>query len=105
MISYVGAKRDIKTMLRGLRVERAVAFQVKCYYGRGMTAKRLLARHRTAVVRRVSGRRSALSVSASAGELIVCLRYRGIRTFGSLVKRDDGPAGASRYVFRGLSMA
>lgn len=106
MIEYVDAERDIETILQGLRVERAVAFQIRSYYGEGgPTAADLLARHRTAIVRRAAGRRSILSVSVDRGELIACFLYNGVRTFGLLVKSGDGPDGASRYVFRWLSKA
>ena len=105
MIEYVAAERDVKTILRGLRVERAADFQIRCYYGEGLTAADLLTRHRTAIVRRASRRRSVLSVSADRGELIICFLYNGVRTFGSFVKSSDGPGGASRYIFRGLSRA
>lgn len=106
MIEYVDAERDIETILQGLRVERAVAFQIRSYYGEGgPTAADLLARHCTAIVRRAAGRRSILSVSVDRGELIACFLYNGVRTFGSLVKSGDGPGGASRYVFRWLSKA
>ena len=103
MIEYVDTRRDVKTMLQGLQVERRAAFQVRSYYGRGMTARRLLAEHSTAVVRRVNGRRSILSVSVDGDELIACFLHGGVRTFGSFVKRDDGPGGTSYYAFRRLN--
>lgn len=103
MIEYIDTKRDAKTVLRGLRVERRVAFQTRSYYGRGMTARRLLARHSTAVVRRVRTRRSILSVSVDVDELIICFLHGGVRTFGSFVRGDDGPGGTFRYAFRSLS--
>lgn len=105
MIEYVDAARDIEAILRDLRVEQTVAFQMRCYYGEGMTARRLLAEHRTAVVRRVSGRRSIFSVYVDRGELIACFLYGGVRTFGSFAKGDDGPGGTPRYTFKGLSQA
>ena len=105
MTEYVDTGRDVRALLRGLHVERRAAFQVRCYYGRGMTARRLLAEHSTAVVRRVRSRRSILSVSVDGDELIACFLHGGVRTFGSLVRRDDGPGGTSRYAFRSLSRA
>lgn len=105
MTEYVDTGRDARALLRGLHVERRAAFQIRCYYGRGMTAHRLLAEHGTAVVRRVSGRRSFLSVSVDGDEVIACFLHGGVRTFGSLVMGDDGPGGTSRYTFRSLSRA
>ena len=104
-IAYVPAERDIATILSGLRVERRVAYQTRCYYGEGPTPTGLLTRHRTAIVRRVNIRRSILSVSVARDELIACFLYGGVRTFGSLVKRDDGPGGTSRYTLRWLGRA
>ena len=105
MIEYVSAERDIETILRGLRVEHEVAFQMRCYYGEAMTVEKLLAGCRTAIVRRANRRRSVLSVSVDGSELIVCFLHEGVRTFGSFVKTDDGPGGTSHYVFRSLSRA
>ena len=68
-----------------------------------MTARRLLAEHSTAVVRRVNSRRSIRSVSVDGDELIVCFLHGGVRTFGSFVRGDDGPGDTSRYAFRSLS--
>lgn len=104
MRQYVDAERDIKTILRGLRVEPRVAFQIRRYYGRGPTATDLLTRHRTAIVRGVSGRGSIFSVSLDKDKLFVCLLYDGVRTHGPLVKSDDGPGGTSYYTFGGLSL-
>ena len=103
MIEYVDTGRDVKTLLPGLQVERRAALQIRCHYGRGMTASWLLARHCTAVVRRVSGLRSILSVSVDGDELIACFSRGGVRTFGSLVGEDDGLGGTSHYTFRRLS--
>ena len=105
MIEYADAERDIETILRGLRVEREVAYQIRAYYGDGPTATDLLTRHRTAIVRRAHRRRSVLSVSVDGGELIACFLYNGVRTFGTLAKTDGGPGGTSYYVFRGLGRA
>lgn len=105
MIEYVDTGRDAKTLLPGLQVERRAALQIRCHYGRGMTASGLLARHCAAVVRRVRGRRSILSVSVDGDELIACFSRSGVRTFGSLVGEDDGLGGTSHYTFRGLSRA
>ena len=104
MIEYVDTGRDARTLLPGLRVEPDVAFQMRCYYGKGMTARRLLARHSTAVVRRARGRRSILSVSVDESELIVCFLRGGTRTFGTFAREDGGPRGASRYAFTGLGL-
>ena len=103
MIEYVDTGRDAKTLLHGLHVERRAAFQVRSYHGRGMTARRLLAEHSTAVVRRVRGLRSIFSMYVDGDELIVCFLHGGVRTFGSFVKRDDGPGGTSYYTFRRLN--
>ncbi len=103
MIEYIYTGRDARTLLPGLQVERRAALQIQCYHGRGMTARDLLARHCTAVVRRARGRRSALSVSVDGDELIACFVHGGVRTFGPLVRRDGGQGGASRYTLGGLS--
>ena len=105
MIEYADAERDIETILRGLRVEHEVAYQIRAYYGDGPTATDLLTRHRTAIVRRAHRRRSVLSVSVDGGELIACFLYNGVRTFGTLARVDGGPGGTSHYVFRGLGRA
>lgn len=103
MIEYIDTGRDARTLLPGLEVERRAALQIQCYHGRGMTARDLLARHCTAVVRRARGRRSILSVSVDGDELIACFLHGGMRTSGSLVRKDDGPDGEPRYAFRRLS--
>ena len=105
MIECASAERDIETILRGLRVEHEVAFQMRCYHGEAMTVERLPAGCRTAIVRRANRRRSVLSVPVDGSELIVCFLHEGVRTFDSFVKTDDGPWGTSRYVFRSLSRA
>ena len=105
MIEYVDTGRDARALLCGLRVEPRAAFQIRSYHGKGMTARRLLAEHSTAVVRRVRSRRSIFSVSVDGDELIACFLHGGVRTFGSLVRGDDGPGGTSRYAFRSLSRA
>ena len=104
MIDYIDTGRDARTLLPGLRVEPDVYFQMRRYYGRSMTARRLLARHSTAVVRRARGRRSVLSASADASELIVCFLRGGTRTFGTFAREDGGPGGASHYTFTGLGL-
>lgn len=102
-MEFVRADRDVGNILAGLRVERRVAGRVRHYYGEGVTASDLLARHRTAMARRASRCRSLASVSVSRKELFVCFRRGGVRTFGSFVKRSSGDG--EYYVFTELSMA
>ena len=104
MKQYVDAERDIETILQGLRVEPRMAFQIRRYYGRGPTATDLLTRHRTAIVREVGSRRSIFSVSLDKDKLLACFLYNRVRTFGPLVKSDDGPGGTSYYTIGGLSL-
>lgn len=102
-MEFVRADRDVGNILAGLRVERRVAGRVRLYYGEGVTASDLLARHRTAMARKASRYRSLASVSVSKRELFVCFRRGGVRTFGSFVKKSSG--GGEYYVFTELSMA
>lgn len=101
---YVCAERDIKTIMNGLMVPKNIPVQIKHYYKAEIKVSNLLTRHRTAIVRKVDTRRSLLGVSAARNELIVCFRYRGVRTFGLFARKTDHRRGA-HYVFEELSMA
>ena len=101
---FVHVERDIEPIMNGLTVQSHIPDQIKRYHGEAVKVSDLLTRHRTAIIRRVSARRSLLGVSVAKKELIVCFRYRGVRTFGSFVRRTDPERGA-HYVFTELSMA
>lgn len=100
---YVRADRDIETIAAGLRVDPRVPLQVRHYYGEGLTVSDLLRCHLAAMARRVHARRSLASVHVDRGELLPCFSYRGVRTFGSLVRRRG--KGGYHYALRGLSKA
>ena len=100
---YVRADRDVETIAAGLRVDPRVPLQVRHYCGEGVTVSDLLDGHLAAMARRVHARRSLASVHVDRGELFLCFSYRGIRTFGSLVRRR-GRRGY-HYLLRGLSRA
>lgn len=102
---FVPAERDIGNILCGLEVDPRVPPLVRLYHGEGVTVTDLLAEHRTAIVRRAHRRRSLVSVSVAKGEILVCFRRNGVRTFGTLARRTGGPGGRDRHVFKGLNMA
>ena len=103
MIDYIRADRDVETIAAGLQIEPWAAFQARHYYGEGVAVSDLLRRHCTGMARMVHPLRSLTSVSVVKGELLACLSYAGIRTFGSLVRRRRG--GVDFYVLRGLGKA
>ena len=100
---FVHTDRDIKTIMNGLVVQDNVPAQIEHYYKRRIRVADLLTRHRTAIIRRVSARRSMLGVSTAKRELIICFMYRGVRTYGTFVRESDPERGV-RYVFTELSM-
>ena len=100
---FVHTDRDIKTIMNGLAVQENVPAQIEHYYKRQIRISDLLTRHRTAIIRRVSARRSMLGVSTAKRELIICFMYRGVRTYGTFVRESDPERGV-RYVFTELSM-
>ena len=100
---FVPINRDIKTIMNGLMVQKNVPDLIEYYYKRRIKVSDLLTRHRTAIIRRVNVKRSMLGVSASQKELIICFMYRGVRTFGTFVRKADPKRGA-HYVFTELSM-
>ena len=104
MTEFVHAERDIEVIMKGLMVRPNILAQIKYCYGRAVKVSDPLTRHRTAIVRRVHARRSLLGVSVAKKELIICFKYRGVRTFGSFIREADRRRGA-RYVFAELSMA
>lgn len=101
---FVRAERDIEVIMNGLEVSRNVPVQIGHIYKEAVRVSDLLTEHRTAIVRRVNVGRSLLGVSVAKGELIICFRYKGIRTFGSFVRKAD-PLRGARYVFTELSLA
>ena len=101
---FVHVERDIEPIMNGLMVQSNILNQIRRYYGEGVKVSDLLAKHRTAIIRKVSARRSLLGVSVTKKELIVCFRYMGVRTFGSFVRKTDPKRGA-HYVFTELSIA
>lgn len=101
---FVRADRDVGTIVAGLRVDPRAALQVRHYHGEGVRVSDLLLRHLAAMARRVNARRSLASVSVDRGELLACFSHRGVRTYGSLVRRRDG-GGYDHYVLRGLGKA
>ena len=103
--SFVRADRDVKTVAAGLLVDPRAALQVRHYYGEGVTVSDLLDCHLAAMARKVHVRRSLASVSVDKGELLACFLCRGVRTFGSLVRRRKGGGRYYHYVLRGLSKA
>ena len=103
MIDYIRADRDAETVAAGLLIEPWAAFQARHYYGEGVAVSDLLRGHCTGMARRVRPGRSVSSVSVVKGELLACFSYRGVRTFGSLVRRRRG--GVDFYVLRGLGKA
>lgn len=101
--SFVFADREIGTILPGLRMRPRVPLLAKHYYGDGVSVHDLLTRHRTAIVRKIHGRLSFISARTARNELVVCLNYNGVRTFGSL-RRRRGRNGYY-YELRGLDRA
>lgn len=99
MIERIDAKGDAKVMPRGTRVEPPAAFQVRCYCGRGMAARRPPARHATAIARRAARRRSIPSAAVDGDDLTACFLQGGVRMFGSLVRKEE-PNGAPHCTFR-----
>lgn len=100
---FVHAKRDVKTVMNGLVVQENVPAQILHYYKRQIKVPDLLTKHRTAIIRRVHAKRSLLAVSAAKKELIICFMHRGVRTYGTFVRKNDPERGA-HYVFTELSM-
>ena len=100
-MSFVPADADMAAILPGLRVRRNAAICARHYYGDGVSVRDLLARHRTAVVKRVRWRPPLLSSKAARSELVVCLKYNGMRTFCTLRLRG----GDGSYEARELEMA
>lgn len=100
---FVHTDRDVKTIMNGLVVQDNVPAQIEHYYKRRIRVADLLTRHRTAIIRRVSAGRSMLGVSTAKRELIICFMYRGVRTYGTFVRRTD-PGRGVHYVFTELSM-
>ena len=103
-IDFVRADRDIKTIEAGLRIDPRAALQIKHYHGEDVTVYDLLHSCVTGMARMVRPGRSLASVSVDKDELLVCFLHRGIRTFGSLVRRRDRNGGY-HYVLTGLSKA
>ena len=101
--SFVFADREIGTILPGLRMRPKVALLAKHYYGDGVSVHDLLTRHRTAIVRKIHGRLSFISARTARNELVVCLNYNGVRTFGSLRRRRG--CNGYYYELRGLDRA
>ena len=100
---YVRADRDVETIAAGLRVDPRVPLQVRHYYGEGPTVSGLLRCRLAAMARRVHARRSPASARADRAELLPCFSYRGVRTFGPLVRRRG--KGGYHYAPRGPSRA
>ncbi len=100
---YVRADRDVETVAAGLRVDPRVPLQVRHYYGEGPTVSGLPRCRLAAMARRVHARRSLATVHVDRAELLPCFSYRGVRTFGSLVRRRG--KGGYHYAPRGPSRA
>lgn len=98
-MAFVDADRDIEGILYNLKSGANIAYKTRHFYGGEITPRELLEDYRTAIVRKVSPKRSLLSVSLAKKELIICFSYKGFRTYGSFIKKKD------HYEFRELSRA
>ena len=103
-VEFVYAERGIEQIMNGLLVEDNIPDQIEYYYKEAIEVPDLLTKHRTAIIRRVHVKRSLLGVSSAKKELIICFKYKGIRTFGSFIRETDSRRRA-HYVFKELSMA
>lgn len=86
---YVWADIDINLILEHLEGGENIPKLIKYYYPDGVTLTELLTKYRTGIVRRHSDKFSWLSNLIVKRQLFICFNYKGKRTFGTFIRREN----------------
>lgn len=105
MMEYVCADREIESILAGLEVGDSIQGRIKQYYNEDVSVVDLLTEYSTGMVRKANNYLSFISTHVVKDELIICFRYKKVRTFGTFIKRSRKGSNEVYYLFDELNKA